>query len=64
MVLYNRKVVLNFMPLARQLERWSPVPFYVAGGDIMTAYEILMVIITIALLVVEIIKLCKSENKK
>lgn len=52
------------MPLARQLERWSPVPFYVAGGDIMTAYEILMVIVTIALLVVENIKLCKSENKK
>lgn len=30
----------------------------------MTAYEILMVIITVALLIVEIVKLCKSDNKK
>ena len=28
----------------------------------MTAYEILMVVITLALLVVEIIKVCKSDN--
>ena len=30
----------------------------------MTAYEILMIVITLALLVVEIIKVCKSDNKK
>ena len=30
----------------------------------MTAYKILMVVITLALFVVEIIKVCKSDNKK
>lgn len=30
----------------------------------LTAYEILMIVITVALLIVEIIKLCKSDNKK
>ena len=37
---------------------------YRTGGGFMTAYEILMVIITVALLIVEIVKLCKSDNKK
>ena len=37
---------------------------YLEEVMLMTAYEILMVIITVALLIVEIVKLVKSENKK